>query len=122
MKRATRWDFRSNNFYMRLNVPRSATGSEISSAFKVLSQLFHPDASIWPGNDSPDVRASREEIFKLISEAYTTLKNPRERAKHNRALCRAVTEERRRRYVSTRTPSRRHPRRTRATSPRYLAR
>ena len=118
MKRTTRWDFRSTNFYVRLNVPRSATGSEISSAFKVLSQLFHPDASIWPGNDSPDVRASREEIFKLISEAYTTLKNPKERAKHNRALCRAVTEERRRRFISTSTSSRRTGGRTRSGSAR----
>ncbi len=122
MKRVTRWDFRSRSFYIRLNVSRSATPAEISSAFKVLSQLFHPDASIWPDNDVPTIRATREEIFKLISEAYTTLKNPRERAKHNRALCRAVTEERRRRFVAKRSVSGRSMRRSRSGISRSMSR
>jgi len=50
------------DYYAVLDVPRSATPKEITSAYRKLARQFHPDAN--PGN------AAAEDRFKSISAAY----------------------------------------------------
>ena len=60
------------DYYARLGVPPTASKDEISAAFRDLSKQLHPDVE--GGGDA--------EKMKLISEAYSTLKDPEKRAKY----------------------------------------
>ncbi|MFA6274315.1 MAG: DnaJ domain-containing protein [Candidatus Paceibacterota bacterium] len=59
------------NFYERLGVSYDSTQEEIKKAFRKLSVKYHPDKI----HDDPSLRSNYEEVFKLISEAYTILSN-----------------------------------------------
>ena len=62
----------SNNYYNILELQHSGTGateSDIKKAYKKLALKYHPDKN-------PNVS---DDNFKLLSEAYTTLSNPRKR-------------------------------------------
>lgn len=63
------------DFYARLGVSHRASQAEITAAFRRLSRQYHPDAE--GGGDS--------ERMKLISEAYSTLKDPSKRAQYSPA-------------------------------------
>lgn len=62
------------NYYDVLGVKRNASDDEIRSAFRKLAAKYHPDA----GGD--------EEKFKEISEAYTTLSDPKKRREYDQLL------------------------------------
>ncbi len=62
------------NFYDILGVKRDATQEEISKAFRKLAAKYHPD------------RGGDEEKFKEISEAYTTLSDPKKRKEYDQLL------------------------------------
>lgn len=61
------------DFYKVLGVPRTATESELKSAYRKLAKRYHPDTH--PGNKEC------EERFRQINEAYDTLSNPTKRSK-----------------------------------------
>lgn len=61
------------SLYDVLEIPRSATESEIKKAYRTLSLRYHPDR---PGGDS--------EKFKIISEAYEVLSDPQKKAQYDR--------------------------------------
>lgn len=60
-----------NNFYKILGIDRRASGDEIKNAYRRLANRFHPDVS----DDSDGERK-----FKVVAEAYKTLKCPETRA------------------------------------------
>ncbi|HEV7121376.1 MAG TPA: DnaJ domain-containing protein [Candidatus Paceibacterota bacterium] len=61
------------NFYERLGVNPGASDQEIKDAFRTLSKKYHPEAQ--GGGD--------EERFKMLSEAYSTLKDSEKRKKYD---------------------------------------
>jgi len=65
----------ATDFYVTLEVERSATDDEIKRAYRRLARQYHPDV-----NPDP-VAADR---FKAVSEAYEVLKDPRKRATYDR--------------------------------------
>jgi molecular chaperone DnaJ len=65
----------ATDFYVTLEVDRSATDDEIKRAYRRLARQYHPDV-----NPDP-VAADR---FKAVSEAYEVLKDPRKRATYDR--------------------------------------
>jgi curved DNA-binding protein CbpA len=65
----------SQNYYILLGVPNTATSEEIKSAYRVLAKKYHPDKN--QGNKSA------EEYFKEIQQAYTVLSNPEKRKKYD---------------------------------------
>lgn len=67
-------DFR--DYYQTLDVPRTATESEIKSAFKKQARKHHPDVN--PGD------ASAEERFKDVNEAYEVLSDAEKRKLYDR--------------------------------------
>ena len=61
-------------YYDILNVPKTASETEIKKAYRTLSLKFHPDR-----NKSPDAQS----IFQKISEAYETLSDPVKRKQYD---------------------------------------
>jgi molecular chaperone DnaJ len=64
------------DFYELLSVERTATDSEIKTAYRKVAMQFHPDRN--PNN--PEA----EEKFKACSEAYQVLSDPDKRAAYDR--------------------------------------
>ena len=66
------------NYYKVLGISRSASKSEVKSAYRKLARLRHPDVN--GGSE----KAARE--FALLSKAYRTLIDPQERAYYDQQL------------------------------------
>jgi curved DNA-binding protein len=62
------------DYYEILGVPRTASETEITKAYRKLARKYHPDV-----NKAPEA----EEKFKQIAEAYTVLKDPEKRKKYD---------------------------------------
>ncbi len=71
------------NYYQVLGVERSASASEIKSAYRKLAREQHPDVN--RGSE----KAARD--FALLSLAYHTLIDPQERAFHDQQLDRGAS-------------------------------
>ncbi len=63
------------DYYETLGVPRSATADEIKKAFRKLARLYHPDVA--------KNKATAEEKFKAINEAYEVLQDPEKRKRYD---------------------------------------
>lgn len=63
------------NFYELLGVNENATQDEIKSAYRKLAMQWHPDRN--SGNKEA------ESMFKSITEAYETLKDPKNRSQYD---------------------------------------
>ncbi len=63
------------DYYEILGIPRTASESEIKSAFRKLARRYHPDVSTEP---------DAEERFKEINEAYAVLSDAEKRAAYDR--------------------------------------
>jgi curved DNA-binding protein len=59
------------DYYETLGVPRDATPEEIKKAFRKKARLYHPDVA--------KDKASAEEKFKQVNEAYEVLSDPEKR-------------------------------------------
>lgn len=66
----------SLNHYQRLNIQHDADNSDIKSAYYSLSKIYHPDVV---GSDATD-------NFRLITESYDTLSDPKRRAEYDKQL------------------------------------
>ncbi|WKZ33575.1 MAG: molecular chaperone DnaJ [Thermodesulfobacteriota bacterium] len=64
------------DFYKILGVSRDATVDEIKKAYRKLAHQYHPDKH---AGDK-----EKEDRFKLINEAYETLKDPQKKANYDR--------------------------------------
>lgn len=60
------------DYYSVLKVDRSADGETIKKAYRKLALKWHPDKN-------PDNKEEAEKRFKLVSEAYEVLSDPRKR-------------------------------------------
>jgi curved DNA-binding protein CbpA len=71
--------------YVVLGVPRQASAAEIARAYRRAARTSHPDSGV-------DGSAER---FRLLSDAYDQLRDPRRRAMYDRShpLARASTAD-----------------------------
>ena len=63
------------DYYEVLGVQRSSSQDEIRKAFRKLARKYHPDVA--------EDKASAEEKFKEINEAYEVLSDPDKRSKYD---------------------------------------
>ena len=63
------------DYYKILEVPKTATESEIKAAFRKLAKKYHPDLN--PDNKEAEAK------FKEMNEAYQVLSNPEKRKKYD---------------------------------------
>src|SRR5690348_4966907 len=63
------------DYYESLGVPRSASDADIKKAFRKLAREYHPDVA--------KNKATAEEKFKEINEAYEVLGDPEKRKKYD---------------------------------------
>lgn len=68
------------DLYETLNVPQNASIEEIKKSFKKLAIQFHPDKC---RNDTPEVKADKEETFKKLNEAHSILSDPEKKARYD---------------------------------------
>ena len=73
------------NYYQILQVDRNATTKQIKKHYYKLARQYHPDKH----NGDP----KKCEEFKLLSEAYTTLSNPKKRYLYDMKINYNVNEE-----------------------------
>mmetsp|Transcript_30051 Transcript_30051/g.39540 ORF Transcript_30051/g.39540 Transcript_30051/m.39540 type:complete len:315 (-) Transcript_30051:252-1196(-) len=64
------------SFYDVLGVPKDADENQIKKAYRKLAIRWHPDKN-------PDNKEEAEEIFKLVSEAYSVLSDPVKRRNYD---------------------------------------
>ena len=64
------------DYYVILEVSRTASGDEIKQAYRGLAMKYHPDRN-------PDDPAA-EDSFKEASEAYAVLSDPDKRSQYDR--------------------------------------
>ncbi len=69
------------NYYDLLQVNKNASQDEISSAFRRLIKLHHPDRY-----GDPDEKAEAEKRFQEITAAFNILKDPEKRAAYDQGL------------------------------------
>ena len=74
-----------DNYYQTLDVPPTATRSEIKLAYHTLLLKHHPDKKIIPENNSSSLSSSPVDI-SLLKEAYTTLSSPLSRSQYDTSL------------------------------------
>ena len=74
--------------YTVLGVPRSAAEADIRRAYRKLAKELHPDLN-------PSNRASAEERFKKVSNAYGIIGDPEKRRQYDRGEIDAAGEPRR---------------------------
>src|SRR6476469_10077004 len=65
------------DYYETRGVPKTASADEINSAFRKLARKHHPDMA------KPKEKASAEEKFKHINEAYEVLSDPEKRSRYD---------------------------------------
>ncbi len=63
------------DYYQILSVPRDASAADIKKAFRKLARKYHPDVA--------KDKATAEEKFKQINEAYEVLSDPEKRKKYD---------------------------------------
>ncbi len=63
------------DYYQTLGVPRAASPDDIKKAFRKLARVHHPDVA--------KDKASAEEKFKVINEAYEVLGDPEKRKRYD---------------------------------------
>jgi curved DNA-binding protein len=66
---------KNRDYYQDLGVARTASTADIKKAYRKLARQFHPDVS-----DDPQ----GAEKFKVVAEAYATLKNPEKRRQYDK--------------------------------------
>ena len=75
------------NLYKLLGVSPSATGDEITRAYRNAMKRVHPDAQ------QPDRRVAAEERAKQLNHAYTTLSRPDRRRQYDTELRASMVQE-----------------------------
>jgi len=73
----------SQTLYEILDVPESATHQEVRDAFRILSQIYHPDKIT---STDTRVRGKGAEKFREIKEAYDVLGNEEKRRQYDEQL------------------------------------
>ncbi|MDR2199518.1 MAG: DnaJ domain-containing protein [Deltaproteobacteria bacterium] len=77
---------KEQNFYKALEVSDKVKPEELRAAYLKLALKWHPDRN--PGD------GAAEERFKLLSQAYAVLRDPKARARYDRLLARKAGKKR----------------------------
>jgi curved DNA-binding protein CbpA len=86
----------SADYYEVLEITRQASASEIKAAYYKMAKRFHPDRYHQP--EHAELRGKLEALFSMITQAYETLHDSRQRSAYDERLRRPDQQ------VNTRSP------------------
>ena len=78
--------FEELNYYERLNIPHDATQEQLRRAYRELAAVYHPDSNLYNETIPNALKSEHLLIFKLATEAYNVLSNPKRRADFDKSL------------------------------------
>jgi len=77
-------EYRDKNYYELLGVEQDASLADIKAAYRQLALIFHPDSNHYDEIINDGMSERSLQIFRLITRAYETLSDSKEREKYDR--------------------------------------
>lgn len=77
---------RQKTYYEILHLERDATSEQIKEAYKEVAKLYHPDSNFYTEIIQDPLSEEETEVFKFITQAYTTLLNTEKRSQYDKTL------------------------------------
>ena len=83
---------KEENYYKLLGISPDATTEQIRTVYREIARVYHPDSNFYDEIVPTKVSQEQVDVFKIITAAYNTLTDAKQRAKYDAELKAAQTQ------------------------------